>query len=223
MFILIDKPKGFTSHDVIAKLRTITRIKKIGHAGTLDPLATGLLVVAIGRESTKKLGVYFHDAVKTYFADAVLGGERDTDDATGEITFKEALNYRPSEKELVAVLTSFSGKIRQVPPNYSSKKIEGVRAYAIARRGLVPKLSPQAVEIFNIELTAYRYPLFSIKVSVSGGTYIRALVRDVGRKLGTGAYMADLRRLNVGNFGLENSVKLEDLTSTNWKKYVFTL
>ncbi len=218
MFLLVDKPKGITSHDVISQLRRVTHIRKIGHAGTLDPNATGLLIVGIGRESTKKLGSLTTDTVKTYKAEVILGEERDTDDVEGEIVRKNETNTVPSQETVHRVIKSFTGDQLQTPPQYSAIKKDGKKAYELARKGKMVTMGERKVVIHSIELLEYSYPELSLVATVSSGTYIRALARDIGRKLQTYGYLNDLRRTHVGQFSLDNATPLNEITSDNWEK-----
>jgi tRNA pseudouridine55 synthase len=214
MFLLIDKPKRMTSHDVVDEVRKITGIRRVGHAGTLDPNATGLLVIGVGRESTKKLGSIAKDTRKTYEAEIFLGEERDTDDVLGEIrsTKSEILNNAQISKfKLVKTLKHFVGVQEQIPPAYSAIKVKGKKAYEMARKGKSLSLSPRNIEIFSIKLISYKYPLLKMVAEVSSGTYIRALARDIGRKLGCGAYLKNIRRTRIGKYDVKNAVKLDCL------------
>jgi tRNA pseudouridine55 synthase len=220
MFILVDKPKAVTSHDVVDKVRKITGEKKVGHAGTLDPNATGLLIIGVGRTSTKKLGVIARKTRKTYLAYIYLGEERDTDDVEGKV-IKRAENYSyPSGRIIQSVLGSFIGKQNQTPPAYSALKLKGKKAYELARKGIDFKLKPRIIEIFSIKVIKYKYPTLNIEVVVSSGTYIRSLARDIGRKLGCGAYLKNLRRKKIGRFSVKDAVKLTNLTKENWENFV---
>lgn len=225
MFLLIDKPKSITSHDVIDIIRKITGERKVGHAGTLDPNATGLLIVGVGRESTKKLGDIAKNTQKAYGAEIFLGEERDTDDPEGVILQRtkddrSEFNKTPSLSKIQRVLNSFIGEQEQVPPVYSAIKIGGKKAYEMARKGEKLSLGPRKIKIHWIKLKKYKFPLLEVGVKVSSGTYIRALARDIGRKIGCGAYLRNLRRTQIGEFKLENAVKLDKLTKDNWRKYV---
>ncbi len=211
MLLLIDKPKGMTSHDVVERVREITREKKVGHGGTLDPNATGLLVVGVGRESTKKLGEIAKNTRKTYEAEIFLGEERDTDDSEGIVISKARHVLVPSKNEIEDILYSFIGNQEQVPPKYSAIRISGKKAYELARKGKRVKLKPRTISICKLKLLRYKYPLLSIEVEVSSGTYIRSLARDIGRKLGMGAYLKELRRLQVGKYAVSDAVTLEKL------------
>lgn len=237
MFLLIDKSKGVTSHDVIDKLRKITSVRKIGHAGTLDPNATGLLIVGIGRESTKKLGAIAKDTTKTYVAEIVLGEERETDDVEGLPRKQVRVSHNaksvrgdksgfyslPDFSKVKEVVGSFIGEQEQVPPEYSAIKIKGKKAYELARRGKEVKLKPRTIAVHSINLLRYEYPKLVIECEVSSGTYIRALARDIGRKLGTGAYLKNLQRTAIGKYKLENAVNLDKLNPDNWEDYGFEL
>lgn len=212
--LLVDKPKGWTSFDVVNKIR-FTAAKerdkkpkniKVGHAGTLDPLATGLLVVLIGKEYTKKASEY-SKMDKTYEVTMKLGQISSTGDDEGEKT--EVSNTKPTKEELLKAVNSFIGDIMQTPHAYSAIKINGQRAYKIARRGEDVEIEPRKIRINSIDLTDYNYPKVHFTTSVSSGTYIRSLVEDIGKKLGTGAYMSDLRRTQVGEFKIEEAEKID--------------
>lgn len=204
--VVVYKPKGPTSFDIISKLRKATGIKKIGHAGTLDPLASGVLVVGIGREATRRL----HEVVeleKEYLAVVRFGAESTTDDEGGEKVAVEFIK-KPSRAEVEKALVRFSGKIMQLPPNFSAIKIGGVRAYKIARRGEAPKLKKRPVEVKEIKIIKYKWPLFKIKIVSGPGFYVRSLARDLGKKLKVGGYLAALERTRVGQFKKGDAVKL---------------
>ena len=231
MYLLIDKPKGITSHDVIDRVRKITGVRRTGHAGTLDPNATGLLIVGVGRESTKELWTKFGKMDKTYVAEITLGEERETDDSVGKIRNSNIEIRNGSAKltilsssmdksqfsksQMLKTLNLFLGEQMQTPPVYSAIKSGGKKAYEEARKGKVLKVEPRKVIIYSIKLLEYEYPLLKIESKVSSGTYIRALARDIGRKLGCGAYLSNLRRIKIGEYKVENSVKLDELTEDN--------
>lgn len=223
MFLLIDKPKGITSHDVVDKVREITGERKVGHAGTLDPNATGLLIVGVGRSSTKKLGKLAKDTKKEYTAEIFLGEERDTGDVEGRIVKKLQNAKTPKRQAVEKVLRDFIGKKEQVPPVYSAVKVKGKPAYKKARKGQKVKLEPRKIFIYSIKVFDYSYPFLKIKTLVSSGTYIRALARDIGRKLGTGAYLKNLKRSKIGEFSLKNAIKLDKLEKDNWKDFVVSM
>ncbi|MFC1613420.1 tRNA pseudouridine(55) synthase TruB [Patescibacteria group bacterium] len=223
MLLLIDKPKGITSHDVVDELRKITGIKKIGHAGTLDPMAEGLLVVGIGRESTKKLGSIAKDTKKIYEAKLFLGKETDTYDADGKIVSEIENFLPPSITVIEKFLNKFKGAISQLPPKFSAIKIKGKKAYELARKGEEVKLEPRKITIYNIKILKYCFPILSIEIECSSGTYIRSLAYDIGKELGCGAHLSGLRRTVIGEFNLKNAVNLEKLTCKNWREYGFEI
>jgi len=216
MLLLIDKPKGITSHDVVSRVRKITGEKRVGHAGTLDPNATGLLIVGVGRESTKKLGFYSQNVKKIYNADVVLGEERDTDDPEGKVTFIDKKLAKIPLSKIKSVLKDFEGDQEQIPPIYSAIRIRGKKAYEIAREGKKVNMPPRQITIHSIKLLKYSFPLLKLKITCSSGTYIRSLARDLGEALGTKSYLKNLRRTAVGAANIKNSIKLENLDE-NWK------
>ncbi len=203
----IYKPKGPTSHDIINQLRRLTGIRKIGHAGTLDPLAKGVLIVGIGREATKKLSTIVKGE-KEYVAVIKLGSTSSTDDEEGEKTSVWSRAYpKPSLKNIKPTLKKFTGNIKQIPPIYSAIKIKGKTAYSLARKGKPPELSPRPVFIKKISLISYKWPLLKIKVLTGPGVYIRSLARDIGSKLKTGGYLKSLERTRVGEFTKNKAIK----------------
>jgi tRNA pseudouridine55 synthase len=213
--LLIDKPKGWTSFDVVAKIRgqfkreTGLKKPKVGHTGTLDPLATGLMIIVIG--SYCKRAEEFSKLDKSYEVTLILGQTSTTGDAEGVKT--KTGDWRPKTEDLKAALAAFKGDIMQTPPIYSAIKVNGQRAYKLARAGKEVKLEPRKVMIYQISDIKYSYPSVTFTVRVSSGTYIRSLVEDIGKKLGTGAYMTDLRRTEVGNFTLQKAVSVEKWTT----------
>lgn len=211
MLLLIDKPKGMTSHDVVNVVRKAVGKKKVGHAGTLDPNATGLLVVGVGRESTKKLGELTRNTTKKYSATIMLGEKRETDDIEGKIISKYQNTKTPSLEQVKKILKEFTGEINQTPPVYSAIKISGQRAYKIARSGRNITLKPRKVTVYLIKLVKYKYPILQIDCEVSSGTYIRALARDIGDQLGVGAYLQNLRRTAIGRYKISDAKSLEDI------------
>ncbi|MBI2013614.1 MAG: tRNA pseudouridine(55) synthase TruB [Candidatus Colwellbacteria bacterium] len=207
----IYKPTGPTSHDIINKLRKITGERRIGHAGTLDPLAKGVLVVAISRKYTRKLEKQVA-ADKEYIAKIKLGYTSATDDAEGPMQREETgvmINHNTVKK----VLKTFEDKIMQTPPAYSAIKLKGKRAYQLARKGKTPALKPRPVEIKKIALIKYKWPYLEIRVKTGKGVYIRSLARDIGAKLGVGGYLAALERTRVGKFTRINSLTLKEFAS----------
>jgi len=229
MILNIYKPPGPTSHDIVDRVRKITGERKVGHAGTLDPFAEGVLVIGVGRENTKKLGGITKNTQKEYVAVIELGKTSDTGDPTGEIIdtdiyglkridtdekllkSKQGIRINPSKSALIRVLKKFKGEIEQVPPAYSAIKIKGEPAYKKARRGEKVELPKRKVTIHYIELMEYKPPFLKIKVVCSAGTYIRTLAEDIGKKLGTGAYVKKLVRTKVGNYKIENAITLDKL------------
>lgn len=222
MFLLIDKPIGITSHDVIARLRRITGIRKIGHAGTLDPNASGLLIVGVGRESTKKLGTLTTDTTKTYEAEIALGEERDTDDVEGNVV-ESTSGESPAIETVESVIASFKGEQSQIPPVYSAIKKNGKKAYELARKGTTVSMEARRITVHSIELRTYSYPTLCIVVNVSSGTYIRALARDIGRKLGTYGYLSNLRRTEISDYSVKQAHRLEEINSDNWESLAVQL
>ena len=220
-FLLINKQIGPTSHDIIDKLRRITGIKKIGHAGTLDPFASGLLIVAVGREATREISK-FVKLDKVYETELRLGMISDTHDNTGKV---EPGIIRPElrQEEVESVLKKFIGEQKQVPPMYSAKKVKGKKLYQLARQGKTIKREPADIKIFDIKLLKYKWPELKIKVHVSSGTYIRALARDIGRQLKCGAYLEELKRTAIGNYNLDQAKTLNDLEESNWHKLLISV
>jgi len=218
-FVLIQKPGGITSHDVVDKLREITGIERVGHSGTLDPFATGLLILGIGREATKRLSGFLTKD-KEYIAKIRLGAISDTYDREGRVVFRKVLE-EPSEKKVKKVLKSFLGKIEQKPPVFSAKKIKGKKLYELARRGIKVKIKPQRVEIYKIDFLSYKFPYLKIKVSCSSGTYIRSLAHDIGEKMSCGGYLEELCRTKIGEFELRKAVRLSRLSYRNWQNFLF--
>jgi tRNA pseudouridine55 synthase len=211
--ILIDKQIKWTSFDIVAKLRVLTRIKKIGHAGTLDPLATGLLILCLGRQATKKI-IEFQELPKKYLATLKLGATTRTDDAEEKEENIKNLHGLDQNK-IIPVINSFKGTIEQIPPIFSAKKIAGKRAHQLARNGKEPELKPVKIQIHNIEIKKIDLPYIEIKVECSKGTYIRSLARDIGLKIGCGAYITELRRITIGHYHVNNAFTINELTQKN--------
>ena len=206
---------------MIYKLRKITGIKKIGHAGTLDPLASGVLMCAIGREATRQIDNYVKKD-KKYIAEIFLGASTDTYDAEGKVIKinKELPPKNISENKLEKILKKFTGKQKQIPPMYSAKKVKGKKLYELARKGKTIKRKPANIVIHDIELIKYDWPLLEIKVNCSSGTYIRSLAYDIGNKLSWNGYLKNLQRTKVGDFNIKNSINIEKLNSENWQNYL---
>jgi len=206
--ILVDKPIEWTSFGVCGKLRGMMKIKKVGHAGTLDPLATGLLIICLGKH-TKQISNY-QDQRKEYAAVIKIGATTKTDDSEGE-----EQNIKPFEhienNQIVEVINSFVGEIQQVPPMFSAIKVDGQRLYKKARKDEFIEIQPRSVVIDNITIQKIELPFIEIKVNCSKGTYIRALARDIGEKLETGAYLKSLRRTKIGEFEADDAMGIEQL------------
>ena len=214
--ILINKPSGMTSFSAVNKIKWLAQEKRVGHTGTLDPLATGLLPIFIGR-ATALAGIVL-DADKGYVAEVKLGITTDTCDITGAVLSEKAVSV--TREQLAEVLEHFKGKIMQTPPIYSALKKDGVRLYELARRGETVEIPPREVEITRLELLDFSGDTFKIAVDCSKGTYIRSLCRDIGEALGTGAAMTALHRTTTGGFDVKNAVELEALTRENIADYV---
>ena len=213
--LLVDKPRGWTSFDVVNFVRRQVataegkkpKNTKVGHTGTLDPLATGLLVLLVGKEYTRK-ATELTKLDKTYEVTMCLGQVSSTGDEEGE---KQAVSSTvPAQKAVLEALGAFQGRIMQVPPAFSAMKINGQRAYKLAREGKTVELEARSVIIYKNELTSYKYPFVTFTSEVGSGTYIRSLVEDLGKMLGTGAYMSDLRRTRVGQFSLGDACQTDD-------------
>lgn len=214
-FLLVDKEKGATSFDVVKKIRVLTRESGVGHAGTLDPLATGLLVLALG-EATKLLE-YFVGCDKEYEVAAYFGKISDTYDADGKIVSVDEKAYRSSEDIEAVIKEKFIGEISQIPPKYSALKINGKRAYEMARKGENIVMKPRKVKIFRFDIHEFDWPTVSFRVKCGSGTYVRSLIHDLGRELKCGAYVAESRRTKVGNFSMENAYEIDELSQ--WSVY----
>lgn len=213
--ININKPKGITSFDVIRKLRKILSIKKIGHTGTLDPMATGVLLVCVGKVT--KLAQDIEASSKEYVAEFELGYKTDTYDIEGVITDRKE-DFSVTETELLSVLKKFIGNIEQIPPMYSAIKINGQKLYDLARKGETVEREPRKVKIEKIELLEFDGKKAKIKCSVSKGTYIRSLIYDIGEELKTFAVMTALTRTQVGEETLEKSYTFEEIEEMKKKE-----
>lgn len=216
-FFMIDKPEGITSHDVITQIRRTTHLKRVGHTGTLDPFATGIVLVPIG--SATRLTQFTHDLPKTYEAEITLGATSDTDDITGNIT-PVTSTQQPTREEIQSVIQKFIGQIEQLPPHYAAIKVKGKKLYEYAREGKEVERKFRPVTIHTLEILSYTYPSLIIRTTVSSGTYIRALARDIGIELKTGAYVSALRRKQIGKFMEKNSIKLSDISTKNWTSHL---
>ena len=207
--LLIDKPSGWTSHDVVNKMRGVFHTRRVGHAGTLDPFATGLLIVGVGPATKQLTALVGTD--KTYIATAQLGATSTTDDTEGAITY---MDTDPISRERVEqALVSFMGTFEQTAPIFSAKKVGGKKMYELARKGLAHTVETpkKIITIHKIELLSYTWPEAVFEVSCSSGTYIRALARDLGMRLGCGAYLTALRRTRVGDCRIEDAHTIDQL------------
>lgn len=212
MLINIYKPTKMTSHDVVDEVRKITGERRVGHAGTLDPFAEGVLVVGIGRESTRKLGEVSKGTDKEYIATLELGKRSSTGDPEGDISEGEDKEkiYKLNKEYVLKVIDGFKGEIEQLPPRYSAVKIKGKPAYKYAREGKEIEMKKRKINVYKIELIDLHPPFLVIGIACSSGTYIRTLAEDIGESLGVGAYLLKLVRTRVGDFKLEDSLSLED-------------
>ena len=207
--IIVNKEKGFTSHDVVAKLRGILHMKKIGHTGTLDPDATGVLPVCVGRAT--KVCDLLTDRDKAYVAKVKLGVTTDTQDLTGEVLSRRSVSV--TEEQLRETAAAFTGDILQIPPMYSAVKVNGKRLYELARKGQQVERKPRPVTIHSLKITDFspEKGAFTMEAACSKGTYIRTLCHDMGERLGCGAAMKSLVRTRVGNFSLEQAKTLSEI------------
>lgn len=213
-FLIVNKPAGITSFDAVKKVKSVLREKKIGHVGTLDPFAEGVLILALGRYT--KLFFLFDDMPKEYIAVGVFGESRDTDDINGNILKVSDKKNILSFSELENIIKkNFYGNIIQKPPIYSAKRINGQRAYNMARENIDFEIKSVNVCVNEIELLEYDYPLFKIKTSVSKGTYIRAIIRDIGEITGNFAYTKELHRTAIGNFTIDKALDLNNISNKN--------
>jgi tRNA pseudouridine55 synthase len=205
---LLDKDLDWTSFDVVAKLRSITRIKKIGHAGTLDPLATGLLIICFGH-ATKQVTT-FQDQEKSYSAEIKLGCTTKSYDS--EFPEEDHKDFSLiNELTIISAIQGFTGKISQYPPPYSAKQVNGKRMYRLARKNVPFEITPVEVEIHKIEIETIKLPFISVNVTCSKGTYIRSLAHDVGQALGCGAYLSGLRRTGIGEYSVDDAVTIKEV------------
>lgn len=218
-FLVVDKPQGLTSNQVVGNVRKVTGIKKVGHAGTLDPMATGVLVLAVGKVT--RLIKYIQDQDKEYVATALFGVATDTLDADGAVLSREPMDF--DEDDIESIVPRFIGKISQVPPMVSALKQDGRRLYELAREGEIVEREARQVEVHELEIIsvgAPPYPEIEFRVVCGKGTYVRSLADDIASVLGGNAHLTALRRTRIGNFGISDSVTIDDLQ--NWKSYFMT-
>ena len=205
--VIVDKPQGWTSQDVTARLRRVYATRRIGHGGTLDPMATGVLPVFVGRATR---GVeFFEHAEKTYDTVLLLGRTTDTQDVTGAVLAEKPVHLSPADIE--RVLPRFRGDILQVPPMYSALKVNGKKLYELARKGQEVERQPRPITVFELTNLGFDGTRLSLRVKCSKGTYIRTLCQDIGEALGCGGCMEALRRVRAGEYGIEDAVPLEQL------------
>jgi tRNA pseudouridine55 synthase len=219
--LVVDKPVGMTSHDVVQAIRNGTGLRRAGHTGTLDPRASGVLVILVG--PAVRLSEYVSASDKRYQAIIRLGGSTDTFDAEGKVTLsKDPLNV--TEEQFDKALQTFVGEIEQTPPPYSAVKVQGRKAYEMARQGEEVDLTPRKITVHHLEILEWAPPEVVIDVHCSSGTYVRSLANDLGVMLGCGAYLVGLRRTKSGRFSLRDSVPLRKLqeafTAGNWYQYL---
>ena len=206
--LLVDKSLGWTSFDVIKKLRNLFQIKKIGHAGTLDPLATGLLIVCTGSQ-TKNI-IHYQALDKVYTGQLIVGYTSSSIDLETPLVPGKPWHHLTASS-IIQAADSFIGTIQQIPPAYSAIKIKGIRAYQQARQGLSPQLEPRSVTVHGFKITELSLPAVNFEIRCSKGTYIRSLVRDMGMKLGVGAYLSQLRRTQIGPYLLQEAHSIESI------------
>ncbi|PCJ62922.1 MAG: tRNA pseudouridine(55) synthase TruB [Planctomycetota bacterium] len=206
--LLVDKPSGISSFNVIYKLRKILNMKKIGHAGTLDPLATGLLIILLGKATKASQYLILHD--KVYEGEIKLGEATDSYDAEGKITATKDFEHVSKEDVHVAIKHQ-TGEFEQLPPMFSAIKVDGQRLYKAARKGIEIKRDTRSVNVYQFDLLQFNTPLLNIRIHCSKGTYIRSIAHDLGEELNCGAHLSSLRRVQSGEFKIEDSLTLEKI------------
>lgn len=220
--LIINKPKGYTSHDIVNIVRKEINIKKVGHTGTLDPNATGVLPILIGNAT--KISKYLTEHSKTYIATLKIGEKTDTGDSQGNIIEKEHELNNIKKNRVKEVVKSFLGKQMQTPPMYSAIKLNGKKLYEYAREGKTIKVNQREIEIYSIKLLSFNEKdEIVFEVECSKGTYIRTLCEDIAKKLGTIGYMKELERTKVNDFSIKDSIKLEELNANNAEKKLITI
>ena len=207
--LLVDKEKTWTSFDAVAKARNLLNVKKVGHTGTLDPMATGLLVLCVGKAT--KMAERLTGLDKEYIGEITFGATSTTDDAEGELSKREHVDPVTLE-EIQAALKAFEGEVEQMPPQFSAKKVGGKRAYKLARKGEKVELKAKKIKINEIEILDYQWPKLTLRIDCGKGTYIRAIARDLGEQLSVGGYLSALERTKVGQFGLEYAKKVGEIS-----------
>lgn len=218
--LVVDKPIGPTSHQIVSIVRRGTGIRKVGHAGTLDPRASGVLVLCLGQAT--RLSEYLSTSEKRYLAVIRFGASTRTYDSEGDIL--QETGNAPKRKDIEEALSEFRGEISQVPPPYSAIKVQGKRAYQLAREGKPPELNARKVIIHELKLLSYKKPDLTLEIECSAGTYIRSIAHDLGEMLSTGAHLAELKRIKAGPFTIDDAIplpKLEvGLMVDKWERYV---
>jgi len=220
--LVIDKPIGLTSHDVVQVIRRGTGIRRAGHTGTLDPRASGVLVILVG--PAVRLSEYVSTSDKRYQATIRLGSSTDTYDSEGIVTSTSDFAERITEEDFDGILQNFIGEIQQVPPPYSAVKVKGKKAYEMARQGVEVELEPRTIHVYNLEVLEWEPPEVVVDVYCSSGTYVRSLANDLGKELGVGAHLVGLRRTKSGRFTLRDAVPLRRLREAfdvgEWYRYL---
>lgn len=219
--IVINKEKEYTSHDVVAKLKKKLNISKVGHTGTLDPNATGVLPILIGKGT--KFSKYLINHDKIYEVELELGKKTDTADIEGKVIEEKNVDEKYIKENLLQVLESFIGKQEQIPPMYSAIKKNGKKLYEYVRAGEKVEIEPRKIEIYKIDLNKYDKNIISFVVSCSKGTYIRSLCEDIAKKLNTVGYMKNLKRLQVGEFNIKDAVYIDKIDLKNVNEHLITL
>jgi len=216
--IVVNKPKGKTSHDIVYIMRRLTGVRRVGHTGTLDPNATGVLPICIGNAT--KAAEYITDGNKAYRAEMILGTSTTTQDSSGEIVARKSVDI--DNAQIVNVVNSFVGAIKQVPPMYSAVKVNGKKLYELARAGQEIERKSRTIEIFGIDILSVdlKNNVVNMDIACSKGTYIRTLCHDIGNKLGCFAHMGELQRLKSGRFDIEQSYTIEELTELSQKSEI---
>ena len=216
--MFVDKPRGITSHDVVDVVRKRLKMRRVGHAGTLDPLAEGLLIVLVGK--CTKLFSKFANFDKEYLGVLKLGEVTTTGDSQGEVTRRE--EYKDiSQEKIKEIFSLFLGEIEQVPPMVSALRVKGKRLYDLARRGIIVDRLPRKIDILSLEVLKINLPLIEFRVHCSKGTYVRKLAEDIGEKLGCGAHMVKILRLSIGPFNLDKAIALDKINESHLQKVTF--
>ncbi|MBT7649930.1 MAG: tRNA pseudouridine(55) synthase TruB [Opitutae bacterium] len=215
--LLVDKPAGITSHDIVDRLRRKLKMKKIGHAGTLDPLATGLMIMLIGKAT--KVSQFLISLDKSYEGEFLLGIETDSQDADGVVVSEKPLPEHIDEEMMLEEMKSFLGDQYQTPPMFSAKKIKGVPLYKMARKGKTVEREPRFIRINEFCLMNWNPPKGKFSLSCSKGTYVRTVLHDLGQNLGCGAHLTGLRRTKIDQFGIENASPLEEIENMGHSEF----